>query len=153
MDNNTNSSILQDKCFDILNQRLVDGIELSVHDLYIDNADHKVKLDPTLFTPGMKNSPHLDSYKWIDCHFGLVLQGESLNGRLVKTNDLQTIIIDFINADHNGQLELAMEGPGDTSLQCFDKGDGTYMIKYQPVKPGPYELTIKFKEQHIHGMK
>ena len=50
-----------------------------------------------------------------------------------------------------GGLALAIDGPDQTQINCKDNRDGTCEVEYTPVKPGDYDVTIKFADQHIPG--
>jgi filamin len=50
-----------------------------------------------------------------------------------------------------GGLSLGIEGPVETPMKCQDNHDGTCQVVYEPTKAGPYDITVKFNEQHIPG--
>ncbi|GFN93495.1 filamin-a-like [Plakobranchus ocellatus] len=50
-----------------------------------------------------------------------------------------------------GGLGLGIEGPVETPMECKDNHDGTCEVVYQPTKAGPYDIAVKFNDQHIPG--
>ena len=66
------------------------------------------------------------------------------------TDDKQVFTVDVRNAGQGG-LALAIDGPHETKINCKDNRDGTCQVEYEPQKPGDYDITIKFADQHIPG--
>lgn len=50
-----------------------------------------------------------------------------------------------------GGLTLAIEGPAETKLECFDNKNGSCSVQYVPTEPGDYEISILFAHTHIPG--
>lgn len=50
-----------------------------------------------------------------------------------------------------GGLGLGIEGPVETPMNCKDNHDGTCEVVYEPKKAGPYNVSVKFADQHIPG--
>ncbi|XP_012939324.2 filamin-A-like [Aplysia californica] len=74
--------------------------------------------------------------------------GPGLEGGL--TDEPAVFTVDMKGAGKGG-LGLGIEGPVETPMQCQDNHDGTCQVVYQPTKPGPYDVSVKFNEQHIPG--
>lgn len=36
-------------------------------------------------------------------------------------------------------------------MTCKDNHDGTCDVEYTPVKAGPYDISVKYADQHIPG--
>ena len=66
------------------------------------------------------------------------------------TEEKQVFTVDVKGAGQGG-LALAIDGPAETPINCKDNRDGTCEVEYQPVKPGDYDVTIKFADQPIQG--
>ncbi|XP_017762740.1 PREDICTED: filamin-A-like, partial [Eufriesea mexicana] len=65
-------------------------------------------------------------------------------------NKFNSFIVETKDAG-NGGLALLMEGPGYAEVTCKERDDGSCTVQYLPPKPGDYEISIKFAEQHIPG--
>lgn len=50
-----------------------------------------------------------------------------------------------------GSLSLAIEGPSEAKMICKENQNGVCVMEYLPVKAGPYDITIKYAEQHVPG--
>ena len=50
-----------------------------------------------------------------------------------------------------GALGLQIEGPCEAQVDVTDNKDGTATVRYNPVEPGPYNISISFAEQPIPG--
>ncbi|XP_065165587.1 filamin-A isoform X3 [Atheta coriaria] len=50
-----------------------------------------------------------------------------------------------------GSLGVAIEGPSEAKMNCYDNHDGSCSVKYIPTEAGEYDVTIKFADQHIPG--
>ncbi|OAD53470.1 Filamin-C [Eufriesea mexicana] len=71
-------------------------------------------------------------------------------GEVQGSNNIGKIILKCLDAG-NGGLALLMEGPGYAEVTCKERDDGSCTVQYLPPKPGDYEISIKFAEQHIPG--
>lgn len=67
-----------------------------------------------------------------------------------KTNEPQKFTIETKGAGQGG-LALAVEGPSKATVNCVDNHDGTCTVEYTPVKPGDYDITVKFADEDIPG--
>lgn len=63
----------------------------------------------------------------------------------VKTD----FIIDTCNAG-SGTLAVTIDGPSKVSMDCTDVEEG-YKVRYTPLAPGEYLITIKYNGYHIVG--
>ncbi|XP_035225769.1 filamin-A-like isoform X2 [Stegodyphus dumicola] len=63
----------------------------------------------------------------------------------VKTD----FLINTCNAG-TGQLAVTIEGPSKVSMDCTEVADG-YKVRYTPLAPGDYFVTIKYNGYHIVG--
>lgn len=63
----------------------------------------------------------------------------------VKTD----FLINTCNAGQ-GQLAVTIEGPSKVSMDCTEVADG-YKVRYTPLAPGDYYITIKYNAYHIVG--
>ncbi|BFZ10498.1 hypothetical protein BsWGS_13537 [Bradybaena similaris] len=68
----------------------------------------------------------------------------------VITDETAVFTVDLKGAGKGG-LGLGIEGPVETPMQCTDNHDGTCQVVYQPNKSGPYDISVKFNDQHIPG--
>lgn len=50
-----------------------------------------------------------------------------------------------------GSLSLAVEGPSEAKMICKENQNGVCIMEYLPVKAGPYDITIKYADQHVPG--
>jgi filamin len=66
------------------------------------------------------------------------------------TDEAAVFTVDLRGAGKGG-LGLGIEGPVETPMQCQDNHDGTCQVVYQPTKSGPYDIAVKFNDQHIPG--
>lgn len=48
-------------------------------------------------------------------------------------------------------LGLSIDGPVEAKMTCKDNHDGTCDVEYTPVKAGPYDISVKYADQHIPG--
>ncbi|XP_059165585.1 filamin-A-like isoform X3 [Physella acuta] len=74
--------------------------------------------------------------------------GPGLEGGI--TDQPAVFTVDMKGAGKGG-LGLGIEGPVEAPMQCQDNHDGTCQVVYQPTKAGPYDITVKFNEQHVPG--
>lgn len=49
-----------------------------------------------------------------------------------------------------GQLAVTIEGPSKVSMDCTEVADG-YKVRYTPLAPGDYLITVKYNGYHIVG--
>lgn len=59
------------------------------------------------------------------------------------------LLIDTCNAGV-GTLAVTIDGPSKVSMDCTEQEDG-YKVRYTPLLPGDYYMTIKYNSMHIVG--
>jgi filamin len=67
----------------------------------------------------------------------------------VKTGQKTDLIIDTCNAGA-GSLNVIIDGPSKVSMDCTEVEEG-YKVRYTPLLPGDYYMTIKYNQMHIVG--
>lgn len=60
------------------------------------------------------------------------------------------ILIDATRAGF-GNIDLFVDGPSKTPIQCIDNHDGTCSMFYVPLIPGVYYLRVLFDDCHVPG--
>ena len=73
--------------------------------------------------------------------------GPGLSGG--KANAPADFTIDTRGAKPQLSLGLAVEGPCEAKIECFDKGDGTCNVRYWPTEPGDYLVSINYGDKPI----
>ncbi|XP_055692658.1 filamin-A isoform X2 [Lutzomyia longipalpis] len=67
----------------------------------------------------------------------------------VKTGVKTDLIIDTCNAGA-GSLAVTIDGPSKVSMDCTEVDEG-YKVRYTPLLPGDYYMSIKYNNMHIVG--
>lgn len=67
----------------------------------------------------------------------------------IKTGAKTDFLIDTCNAGA-GTLAVTIDGPTKVSMDCTEVEDG-YKVRYTPLMPGDYYMTIKYNQMHIVG--
>lgn len=67
----------------------------------------------------------------------------------VKTGEKTDLIIDTCNAGA-GTLAVTVDGPAKVAMDCTEVEEG-YKVRYTPLLPGHYYMTIKYNQMHIVG--
>jgi len=67
-----------------------------------------------------------------------------------NTNVPQVFTVETRGAGQGG-LGLAIEGPSEAKMTCRDNRDGSCAVEYHPTKPGDYDISVKFADEHIPG--
>ncbi|XP_055698008.1 filamin-A isoform X5 [Phlebotomus papatasi] len=67
----------------------------------------------------------------------------------VKTGQKTDLIIDTCNAGA-GTLAVTIDGPSKVSMDCTEVDEG-YKVRYTPLLPGDYYMSIKYNNMHIVG--
>jgi filamin len=57
--------------------------------------------------------------------------------------------IDTSNAGH-GNLSVTVDGPSKVTMDCTEVDEG-YKVRYTPLSPGEYYITVKYNAYHIAG--
>ncbi|CAH0562197.1 unnamed protein product [Brassicogethes aeneus] len=73
--------------------------------------------------------------------------GAGLNN--IKTGNKTDFIIDTVNAGA-GTLAVNIDGPSKVSMDCTEVEEG-YKVRYTPLAPGDYYISIKYNNNHIVG--
>lgn len=74
-------------------------------------------------------------------------EGNGLTG--ARTGQKTDFIIDTCNAGA-GTLQVTIDGPSKVSMDCTEVEEG-YKVRYTPLLPGDYYITIKYNHMHIVG--
>lgn len=74
--------------------------------------------------------------------------GPGLEGGI--SGDWTEFMIDMSQAGE-GALGLQIEGPCEAQVDVKDNQDGTAAVRYNPVEPGPYNISILFADKSIPG--
>ncbi|XP_048517321.1 filamin-A isoform X4 [Dendroctonus ponderosae] len=75
-------------------------------------------------------------------------QGNGLN-KEVKTGVKTDFIVDTVSAGA-GTLAVNIDGPSKVSMDCTEVDEG-YKVRYTPIAPGDYYISIKYNNVHIVG--
>ncbi|XP_072402896.1 filamin-A isoform X1 [Diabrotica undecimpunctata] len=67
----------------------------------------------------------------------------------VKTGVKTDFIVDTVNAG-SGTLAVNIDGPSKVSMDCTEVEEG-YKVRYTPLAPGDYYISIKYNNHHIVG--
>uniref|UniRef100_A0A336M1E8 CSON010354 protein n=1 Tax=Culicoides sonorensis TaxID=179676 RepID=A0A336M1E8_CULSO len=74
-------------------------------------------------------------------------EGNGLQG--ARTGQKTDFIIDTCNAGA-GTLQVTIDGPSKVSMDCTEVEEG-YKVRYTPLLPGDYYITVKYNHMHIVG--
>ncbi|CAH1153671.1 unnamed protein product [Phaedon cochleariae] len=67
----------------------------------------------------------------------------------IKTGAKTDFIVDTVNAG-SGTLAVNIDGPSKVSMDCTEVEEG-YKVRYTPLAPGDYFVSIKYNNNHIVG--
>ena len=67
----------------------------------------------------------------------------------IKTGQKTDFIIDTCNAG-SGALCVTVDGPSKVAMDCTEVEEG-YKVRYTPLVPGDYYISIKYDGYHIVG--
>ncbi|XP_078037186.1 filamin A protein cher isoform X4 [Augochlora pura] len=67
----------------------------------------------------------------------------------IKTGQKTDFIIDTCNAG-SGSLNVTVDGPSKVAMDCTEVEEG-YKVRYTPLVPGDYYISIKYNGYHIVG--
>ena len=67
----------------------------------------------------------------------------------VKTGVKTDFIIDTCNAGA-GTMAVTLDGPSKVAMDCTEIDEG-YKVRYTPLLPGEYYMSIKYNNMHIVG--
>ncbi|XP_011868573.1 PREDICTED: filamin-A isoform X2 [Vollenhovia emeryi] len=132
----------QDDCF-IQN---IDGDTYSVRFMPTENGIHQIhmKFNGVHIT----NSPYRVKVGKVDADpAALHAYGNGLKD--IKTGQKTDFIIDTCNAG-SGALGVTVDGPSKVAMDCTEVEEG-YKVRYTPLVPGDYYISIKYNGYHIVG--
>ncbi|XP_060516412.1 filamin-A isoform X2 [Cylas formicarius] len=133
----------EDDCF----VQIIDMEEYSVRFMPRENGIHKIHVKFNgVHIPGSPFSVKVgkDTADPAAVH----AQGSGLN-KEIKTGVKQDFIIDTVNAGA-GTLSVNIDGPSKVSMDCTEVEEG-YKVRYTPIAPGDYYISIKYNNVHIVG--
>ncbi|XP_071633406.1 filamin-like isoform X3 [Temnothorax longispinosus] len=133
---------IQDDCF-IQN---IDGDTYSVRFMPTDNGIHLIHIKFNgVHIPG---SPYRVKVGKVDADpAALHAYGNGL--KEIKTGQKTDFIIDTCNAG-SGALGVTVDGPSKVAMDCTEVEEG-YKVRYTPLVPGDYYISIKYNGYHIVG--
>lgn len=67
----------------------------------------------------------------------------------VRSGAKTDFIVDTCSAGH-GKLSVSVDGPSKVSMDCTEVEEG-YKVRYTPLAPGEYYITVKYNNCHIVG--
>ncbi|XP_015782662.1 filamin-A isoform X2 [Tetranychus urticae] len=67
----------------------------------------------------------------------------------IKSGVKTEFIVDTCSAGH-GRLSVSVDGPSKVSMDCTECEEG-YKVRYTPLCPGEYYITVKYNGYHIVG--
>ncbi|KAL1493038.1 hypothetical protein ABEB36_011179 [Hypothenemus hampei] len=133
----------EDDCF----LQIIDMEEYSVRFMPRENGIHKIHVKFNgVHIPGSPFSVKVgkDTADPAAVH----AQGNGLN-KEVKTGVKTDFIVDTLNAGA-GTLAVNIDGPSKVSMDCTEVEEG-YKVRYTPIAPGDYYISIKYNNIHIVG--
>ncbi|XP_066255182.1 filamin-A isoform X4 [Euwallacea similis] len=133
----------EDDCF----VQIIDTEEYSVRFMPHENGIHKIHAKFNgVHIPGSPFSVKVgkDTADPAAVH----AQGNGLN-KEVKTGVKTDFIVDTVNAGA-GTLAVNIDGPSKVSMDCTEVEEG-YKVRYTPIAPGDYYISIKYNNIHIVG--
>ncbi|XP_017885701.1 filamin-A isoform X4 [Ceratina calcarata] len=133
---------LQDDCF----IQVVDNDTYSVRFLARENGIHSIHIKFNgVHIPG---SPYRVKVGKVDADpAALHAYGNGL--KEIKTGQKMDFIIDTCNAG-SGALNVTVDGPSKVAMDCTEVEEG-YKVRYTPLVPGDYYVSIKYNGFHIAG--
>ncbi|XP_025994671.1 filamin-A isoform X3 [Solenopsis invicta] len=133
---------IQDDCF----IQSIDADTYSVRFMPTDNGIHQIhiKFNGVHIT----GSPYRVKVGKVDADpAALHAYGNGL--KEIKTGQKTDFIIDTCNAGH-GALGVTVDGPSKVAMDCTEVEEG-YKVRYTPLVPGDYYISIKYNGYHIVG--
>lgn len=77
------------------------------------------------------------------------VQAHGVGLKDVKTGVKTDLIIDTMNAGA-GTMAVTIDGPSKVAMDCTEVDEG-YKVRYTPLLPGDYYLSVKYNNMHIVG--
>ena len=133
---------LEDDCF----IQSIDSEEYSVRFMARENGIHNIHLKYN--GVHINGSPLRVKVGKVDADPAAIhVFGNGLNN--VKTGQKTDFIIDTCNAG-TGALGVTVDGPSRVAMDCTEVEEG-YKVRYTPLVPGDYYISIKYNGYHISG--
>lgn len=133
---------IQDDCF----IQSIDADTYSVRFMPTDNGIHQIHIK--FNGVHISGSPYRVKVGKVDADpAALHAYGNGL--KEIKTGQKTDFIIDTCNAGH-GALGVTVDGPSKVAMDCTEVEEG-YKVRYTPLVPGDYYISIKYNGYHIVG--
>ncbi|XP_057654407.1 filamin-A isoform X1 [Diorhabda carinulata] len=132
----------EDDCF----VQIIDMEEYSVRFMPRENGIHKIHAKFNgVHIPGSPFSVKVGK----DTADPAAVQASGNGLKEVKTGVKTDFIVDTVNAG-SGTLAVNIDGPSKVSMDCTEVEEG-YKVRYTPLAPGDYYISIKYNNHHIVG--
>uniref|UniRef100_A0ABD2W3Y9 Calponin-homology (CH) domain-containing protein n=1 Tax=Trichogramma kaykai TaxID=54128 RepID=A0ABD2W3Y9_9HYME len=133
---------IEDDCF----IQSIDSEEYSVRFMARENGIHNIHLK--FNGVHINGSPYRVKVGTVDADPAAIhVHGNGLS--TVKTGQKTDFIIDTCNAGA-GALGVTVDGPSKVAMDCTEVEEG-YKVRYTPLVPGDYYISIKYNGYHIVG--
>ncbi|KAK0161840.1 hypothetical protein PV327_008250 [Microctonus hyperodae] len=133
---------IEDDCF----IQAIDSEEYSVRFMPRENGIHNIHLK--FNGVHINGSPYRVKVGKVDADPAAIhAYGNGL--KEIKTGQKTDFIVDTCNAGH-GALAVTVDGPSKVAMDCTEVEEG-YKVRYTPLVPGDYYISIKYNGYHIAG--
>lgn len=133
---------IEDDCF----IQSIDGDTYSVRFMPRENGIHQIHIK--FNGVHISGSPYRIKVGKVDADpAALHAYGNGL--KEIKTGQKTDFIIDTCNAG-SGALGVTVDGPSKVAMDCTEVEEG-YKVRYTPLVPGDYYISIKYNGYHIVG--
>ncbi|XP_017790600.1 PREDICTED: filamin-A [Habropoda laboriosa] len=133
---------IEDDCF----IQVIDSDTYSVRLMARENGVHNIHIKFNgVHIPG---SPYRIKVGKVDAD-PAALQAYGNGLKEIKTGQKTDFIIDTCNAG-SGALSVTVDGPSKVAMDCTEVEEG-YKVRYTPLVPGDYYISIKYNGYHIVG--
>ncbi|XP_043250798.1 filamin-A isoform X3 [Colletes gigas] len=133
---------IEDDCF----IQSIDGDTYSVRFMARENGVHNIHIK--FNGVHISGSPYRVKVGKVDADpAALHAYGNGL--KEIKTGQKTDFIIDTCNAG-SGALNVTVDGPSKVAMDCTEVEEG-YKVRYTPLVPGDYYISIKYNGYHIVG--
>ncbi|CAK9811186.1 cher [Anthophora plagiata] len=133
---------IEDDCF----IQVIDSDTYSVRLMARENGIHNIHIKFNgVHIPG---SPYRIKVGKVDAD-PAALQAYGNGLKEIKTGQKTDFIIDTCNAG-SGALSVTVDGPSKVAMDCTEVEEG-YKVRYTPLVPGDYYISIKYNGYHIVG--
>ncbi|KAG5896019.1 hypothetical protein JTB14_007584 [Gonioctena quinquepunctata] len=132
----------EDDCF----VQIIDMEEYSVRFMPRENGIHKIHVKFNgVHIPGSPFSVKVGK----DTADPAAVHASGNGLKEIKTGVKTDFIVDTVNAG-TGTLAVNIDGPSKVSMDCTEVEEG-YKVRYTPLAPGDYYVSIKYNNHHIVG--